>query len=69
MGTSISGSVTERPLKDGRILVHVELHTVNALVFGIRNTTPPYGDFAADPFIFGARAQDVLAGATPAIGE
>jgi len=69
LGTSISGSVTERPLKDGRILVHVELHTVNALVFGLRVTFPEFGDFATDPLIFGARAQDVLLGATPGIGE
>jgi len=66
LGTSFSGSVTERPLSDGRILVQVELHTANALTFGMRIVT---GDFASDPLIFGARAQDVLAGATPGIGE
>jgi len=71
LGTSFSGSVTTRALKDGRILVQVELHTVNALTFGLRIVT---GDFATDPLIFGARAQDLLPppagkGATPGIGE
>lgn len=69
LGTSFSGSVTERLQGDGRILVQVELHTKNALTFGLRITAPPYGNFATDPLIFGARAQDVLAGAVPGIGE
>lgn len=69
LGTAFSGSVTTRALSDGRMLVHVELHTTNALTFGMRITAPPYGDFATDPLIFGARAQDVLNGATPGIGE
>jgi hypothetical protein len=51
------------------MLVQVELHTTNALTFGMRITAPPYGDFATDPLIFGAPAQDVLAGAVPGIGE
>jgi hypothetical protein len=66
LGTSFSGSVTTRSLSDGSMLVHVELHTANALTFGMRIVT---GDFATDPLIFGARAQDVLDGATPGIGE
>jgi len=69
LGTSFSGAVTERSLSDGRVLVQIELHTTNALTFGMRVTAPEFGDFATDPLIFGARAQDVLAGATPAIGE
>ena len=69
LGTAISGSVTEQTLSDGRILVHVELHTINALTFGMRVTAPEFGNFATDPLIFGARAQDVLAGATPGIGQ
>jgi hypothetical protein len=69
LGTAFSGSVTTRALSDGRMLVQVELHTTNALTFGMRITAPPYGDFATDPLIFGARAQDVLNGATPGIGE
>jgi hypothetical protein len=69
LGTSFAGSVTERALSDGRVLIHVELRTTNALTFGMRITAPEFGDFATDPLIFGARAQDVLAGATPGIGE
>jgi len=69
LGTAFSGSVTERALSDGRILVQVELYTTNALTFGMRITAPDFGNFATDPLIFGARAQDVLLGATPGIGE
>src|SRR6266498_1578386 len=69
LGTAFSGSITEQTLNDGCILVHVELHTINALTFGMRITAPNFGDFATDPLIFGARAQDVLLGATPGIGE
>ena len=69
LGTAFSGSVTTRSLADGRMLVQVELHTINALTFAFRITTPDFGDFAYDPLIFGARAQDVAAGAPPALGE
>lgn len=70
LGTAFAGSVTTRSLADGRMLVQVELHTINALTFGLRVTTPDFGDFAVDPLIFGARAQDVLARtAPPALGE
>lgn len=69
LGTTFSGSLTERLQSDGRILVQLELHTKNALTFGLRITAPDYGNFATDPLIFGARAQDVLAGAKPGIGE
>lgn len=69
LGTSFSGSVTERSLNDGRILVQLELRTAKALTFGMRVTAPDFGNFATDPLIFGARAQDVLVGAAPGIGE
>ncbi len=69
LGTTVTGSVSERALEDGRILVQVELHTKNALTFGIRITYADFGDWVNDPLIFGARPQDVLAGATPGIGE
>ena len=49
--------------------MHVELRTANALTFGMRITAPDFGDFATDPLIFGARAQDVLLGAIPGIGQ
>jgi hypothetical protein len=69
LGTTVSGSVTERTLDDGNVLVKVQLHTKNALVFGMRIEFPDFGDFFTDPLIFGARAQDVLTGAVPGIGE
>ncbi len=64
LGTTTSGSVTERPLADGRAEVHVVLETKNALTFGIG----ALNDFNTDPLTFGYRAADVLAGATPALG-
>jgi len=69
LGTSFSGSLTERSLDDGRILVNLQLSTSNALTFGLRIVEPNFGNFASDPLIFGARAQDVLLGAVPGIGE
>lgn len=69
LGTTVTGSVTKRKLDDGRILVQVETHTANALSFGLRIEAGPYGNFATDPLVFGARPVDVLEGATPAIGE
>src|SRR6185295_9460307 len=69
LGTTVTGSVTKRRLKDGRILISVHTVTTNALSFGFRIETPDFGDFAADPLLFGARPVDVLNGATPGIGE
>lgn len=68
-GTTTSGTVTERPLADGRAEVSVRLHTNNALIWvasgGDNNTC----DFATDPLLFGHRVPDVLAGADAALGE
>jgi hypothetical protein len=47
-GTEMSGSVTERPLADGRAEVHVRLHTSNALAWVAE------GDFNG-PLLFGQR--------------
>jgi hypothetical protein len=55
LGTSISGSVTERPLADGRAEVSVLLHTVNALAWvqELTSGAPLFGslpdEIAADP--------------------
>lgn len=49
-GTEMSGSVTERPLADGRAEVHVRLHTTNAL------TWVAEGDFNG-PLQFGQRLE------------
>jgi hypothetical protein len=67
--TTYRGSLTQWPLEDGRIKVQLELQTANAFAIGSRIVAAPYGNWATDPIIFGAHPQDVLLGATPAIGE
>ncbi len=62
-GTETTGTVTERPLKDGRAEVHVRLHTTNALSWVVDGL-----DFNG-PLLFGHRAPDVLTGAEAALGE
>ncbi|MBI4600450.1 MAG: hypothetical protein HY721_00680 [Planctomycetes bacterium] len=70
LGTATSGSITERPLPDGRAEVHVRLHTRNALSWVINRTgCPPGSAFAVCPLLLGHRAPDVLAGAEPALGQ
>jgi hypothetical protein len=65
-GTTFSGSVTERTLKDGRAEVSVRLHTKNALAWAFENG-PPFGEA---PLVFGHRAPEVLnEGAEPALAE
>lgn len=67
LGTSFSGSVTERPLADGRAEVHVVLKTQNALVWAVNNNGT---DEFNSPLTFGVRAPDVLNhGATPVLGS
>jgi len=63
-GTEISGSVTERPLADGRVLVTVILHTTNAFTWVVSGN-----DTQNSPVIFGNRIAEVLAGAEPALGD
>jgi hypothetical protein len=65
LGTTVSGSVLERPLADGRALVTVDLHTKNALGWALQ---APVNDVNTDPLVFGARVLDVVAGKTPALG-
>lgn len=62
-GTETTGTVTERPLKDGRAEIHVKLHTKNALSWAVDGF-----DFNG-PLLFGHRAPDVLDGEEPALGE
>jgi hypothetical protein len=72
LGTSFNGKVTERPLKDGRTQVLVKLTTRNALAwaFDVLDIDPDDEfPFESTPLLFGARVQDVLAGATPALGS
>jgi hypothetical protein len=65
VGTTTSGSVVERKLKDGRVLVTVVLHTRNAISWSV----PFDADMATGPLEFGWRATDLLAdpSRTPAL--
>ena len=65
LGTTTSGSVTERPLPDGRAEVEVVLHTRNANTFG----QSACNNFNTDPLTFGHRPADVIAGAEAALGN
>lgn len=65
LGTTTSGSVTERPLPDGRAEVDVVLETRNANTFG----QSACNDFNTDPLTFGHRPADVIAGAEAALGN
>ena len=67
LGTTTDGTITERSLPDGRAEVTVLLHTKNALTWVVRPIND--NDFASGTLLFGARVPDVLAGATPALGE
>lgn len=70
LGTTTDGTIIERRLPDNRAEVTVLLRTRNALVYIVRPTADPDDiDFASGPLLFGVRAPDVLAGATPALGE
>jgi hypothetical protein len=64
LGTTISGSINERPLANGRAQVDVTLHTKNALVWVSNMST----DFPG-PLLFGHRLDEVVAGATPALAD
>jgi hypothetical protein len=65
-GTTFSGQVKEKALKDGTTQIDVVLHTDNALAWAVQFDETP--DFT-DTLIFGYRAPDVLAGAEPALGS
>jgi len=67
LGTETDGTITERPLADGRAEVSVILHTTNALAWVSSNEMPT--DVNTNPTLFGNRAVDVLGGATPALGD
>jgi hypothetical protein len=63
-GTQITGTVVERPLRDGRAQVTVNLDTTNALTW-----VAECCDFANGTLLFGHRAPEVLAGADAALGD
>lgn len=67
--TQFSGTITEKPLPDGRAVVSVRLHTENALTWA---ADCPFGfcpDPCAAPIVFGNRVTDVLAGADASFGS
>ncbi len=59
--TKISGSVTEKTLKDGRTEVHVRLHAQDALTY--------VHDANSAEVIFGADPGSVAEGSEPALGD
>jgi hypothetical protein len=71
LGTQISGSVIERPLRDGSAEVTVILHTVNALAWATDLDVAKSLDlqFNGNDLLFGARAAGVGAGQTSALGD
>jgi hypothetical protein len=64
LGTTVEGSVTVRPLKDGGAQVSVLIHTGNALCFGYQ------GDFQGNyPLAFGYEPQEVGGQIAASLGE
>jgi hypothetical protein len=76
VGTTFSGTIVERPLKDGRAEVTVVLHTKNAPAWVRYN---PWNDLNGDglgtsnevtapsTWVWGARAAELAAGAAPTL--
>jgi hypothetical protein len=70
LGTTFKGSISERTLKDGSVIITVHLQTSNALTYVIPfDPTSTANQFGNNPLIFGARAADVINGATPALAD
>jgi len=70
LGTTFSGTISERTVQDGSVIITVHLHTSNALVYVIPfDPTSSDNQFGNNPLIFGARVADVQAGAQPALGD
>lgn len=66
-GTTTSGTITERPLADGRAEVTIILHTQNALTWAVG--CPPCFDPHLSPVLFGNKAPDALATGDMALGD
>jgi hypothetical protein len=70
LGTSFSGTVKEKPLKDGRAHIVVDLRTENANTWIIPfDPTSAENQFGENELIFGARVTDIMDGAVPALGS
>ena len=64
LGTTFSGTISERTLKDGSVIITVQLRTSNALTYVIPfDPNSPANQFGENELLFGTRANDVLAGA------
>jgi hypothetical protein len=69
LGTTFSGTVKERRLKDGRAHITVDLRTENANTWIIPfDPTSTENQFNDNELIFGARVTDIIDGAVPALG-
>jgi hypothetical protein len=66
VGTQISGSFLRRDIGGGKYEYEVDLHTTNAISF---MHSFPFSNPSTDPLLFGARVNDILAGAAPALGD
>jgi hypothetical protein len=70
LGTTFSGSISERTVSDGSVIITIHLHTSNALVYVIPfDPNSSANQFGENPLLFGTRATDVLAGAPPTLGD
>ncbi|UCE38393.1 MAG: hypothetical protein JSW00_03970 [Thermoplasmata archaeon] len=61
LGTTFSGTITEKVLKDGNTLVHVTLFTKNALTYSY--------DAPIDDFVYGSTPGEVISGAHASLGS
>jgi hypothetical protein len=70
LGTTTSGTVSEHPLKDGRVQVIVNLHTHNAMAFA-QDANPPNNGYPFGPVLFGYTPDQLAAnpGLTPPVGD
>jgi hypothetical protein len=67
LGTTFEGTITERPLADGRAEIHVRLKTRNALTFVVAVDEPVFGTIGTAPLVFGGRPVDILEGVEPGL--
>jgi hypothetical protein len=73
-GTTMEGTVTERPMKDGRAEVKVVLHTKNANAWmcdvDVSEGWDTFGEqIRENPTLFGHRLGDVMGSAEPALAD
>jgi hypothetical protein len=70
LGTTFDGTISERTVADGSVIITVHLHTSNALVYVIPfDPTSSDNQFGNNPLLFGTRVTDVQAGEAPALGD